>query len=92
MGFDGSISTKIGFRPALITAKAVEQYVIAGIITSDPFGKFNIFNEIVKASVPLAHPIAYFALQISAKDFQKFKESEFILFEDELPNMYEIKK
>tara|TARA_R110002124_G_scaffold287296_1_gene472360 strand:+ start:9286 stop:10461 length:1176 start_codon:yes stop_codon:yes gene_type:complete len=38
------------------------------------------------------HYYAPYPGQISAKDFQKFKESEFILFEDELPNMYEIKK
>ncbi len=38
------------------------------------------------------HYYAPYPGQISAKDFQKFKETEFILFEDELPNMYEIKK
>ena len=51
---------------AFIIAKAVEQYVIAGIITSEFFGKFNDFNAIVIASVPFAHPIAYFAPQKDA--------------------------
>ena len=43
------------------TEKAVEQYVMAGIITSEFFGKFSDFKAIVNASVPLAHPIAYLA-------------------------------
>lgn len=38
------------------------------------------------------HFYAPYRGQISAKDFKKFKDSEFILFEDELPNMYETKE
>ena len=62
-------STRTGFNPAFIIEKAVEQYVIAGIITSEFFGKLKLFNETVNASVPLLHPIAYFALQNLAKFF-----------------------
>ena len=54
-----SISTKTGFKLALITANAVEQYVIAGIMTSEPSFKFKAFKANVKASVPFATPIEY---------------------------------
>ena len=53
------ISTKTGFKFASTTEKAVEQYVIAGIKTSEFIGKFNDFNAKVNASVPLAQLIAY---------------------------------
>ena len=69
VGSNSEISIRTGFNPALITANAVEQYVIAGIITSESFGRFKIFNAIVKASVPFAQLIAYFVPQKFAKAF-----------------------
>ena len=45
-----SVSTNIGFKFALNIEKAVEQYVIAGIITSEFFSKLRDFKAIVKAS------------------------------------------
>ena len=62
-------STRIGFKPAFIIENAVEQYDIAGIITSEFLGKSKLFNATVNASVPLLHPIAYLALQNLAKFF-----------------------
>ena len=67
--FKYSVSTRIGLRPALKTANAVEQYVIAGIITSELSGKFKDFKAIVNASVPLPQLIAYFDFVKSLKFF-----------------------
>ena len=77
VGEFSSISTNTGFRFAFITAKAVEQYVIAGIITSDPFLRFNEFKAIVNASVPLATPIAYIELQ----NFENFFQIQILFFQ-----------
>ena len=38
------------------------------------------------------HYYAPYSGQVSAEDFIKFKETEFILFEDELPDLYLIHK
>ena len=62
-------STNTGFKLAFMTEKAVEQYVIAGIITSELFGKFKDFNAIVSASVPFAQLTAYFTPQNLEKFF-----------------------
>ena len=51
------------------------------MITSEFFGKFNIFKAIVKASVPLAQPIAYLTPQKVANAFSNsFTKSPKIKF------------
>ena len=40
-------------------------------MTSDPFGRFKILRAIVKASVPLAQPIAYLTPQKLANSASK---------------------
>ena len=77
---NGDMSTSFGFRPALITANAVEQYVIAGIKTSYLFLRFKDFRAIVSASVPLAQLIAYLAAEYLANFFSKSKTLEPITF------------
>ena len=54
-----SVSTRIGFKLASITAKAVEQYVIAGKKLLNFLEGPRHLSAKVKASVPFAHPIAY---------------------------------
>ena len=75
VGLFSLISTRMGFKPASITANSVEQYVIAGRITSDPFGKFKDFIAMYKASVPLPQPTANLELQYFAKFFSKILTS-----------------
>jgi hypothetical protein len=65
----------MGVNPALITANAVEQYVMAGIITSELLGKLNDFKAIVNASVPFPQLIAYLDLQKFLKLSSNFKTS-----------------
>ena len=45
------------------------------MITSEFFSKSKDFKAIVRASVPFAHPIAYFVSQNLAKFFSNFSTS-----------------
>jgi|AntRauMFilla1563_2_1112583.scaffolds.fasta_scaffold00501_5 mannan endo-1,4-beta-mannosidase len=50
----------------------------------------QVWRNATKARENRDHYYAPYPGQLSADDFIKFKETEFILFEDELPNMYSL--
>ena len=70
--FFRSTSIKIGFKPNLITHRAVEIIEKVGIITSSPLFRFNDLRAISKAAVPLETAIPYFLLIYLENSFSNF--------------------
>lgn len=65
-------------------------------LTANPFTKqityVQVWRNATKYVENRDHFYAPYPGQISAPDFIRFKESDFMLFEDELPNMYSLPK